>query len=331
MTTQSVTAKTPSHFKFQPSKYILEGILLLLFVILSFTAPGFFSWPNFFNILRNAATNGIIAFGMTFVIIAGEIDLSVGNATAFYGCLAAVLVRDLVAVHYPVIGVVIFAIAACLAVGMLAGFFMGWVRSRFSVPSFISALALMFAYRGGAHLLTDSFPVISFPNWFFYLGSGYLFGVIPFQSILFLLIFLIMWFVSKYTTFGRAVYAVGGNAESARLSGINVTKMRMGIMALTGVFSAISGLIIAAQVQSGNPTVGAGEELNVIAACVIGGVSMMGGKGRMWSTFVGVMFLRLLLNGMTLLNINEYWQYVAKAVLILGAVMIYQAQETRKA
>jgi sugar transport system permease protein len=330
MTTQSVTIKTPAHAKFKFSTYILESILILLFVVLSITAPGFLSWPNFFNILRNASTNGIIAFGMTFVIIAGEIDLSVGNATAFFGCLAAVLVRDLVAAHYPVVGVVIFAMGACLVVGMLAGFFTGWLRSRFSVPTFISALALMTAYRGGAHLLTNSFPVVSFPNWFFYLGSGYLFGVIPFQAIIFLLIFVIMWFVSKYTTFGRAVYAVGGNAEAARLSGINITKMRMCIMSLTGVFSAISGLIIAAQIQSGNPTVGNGEELNVIAACIVGGVSLMGGKGRMWSTFVGVMFLRVMLNGMTLLNINEYWQYVARAVLILGAVLIFQAQETRK-
>jgi simple sugar transport system permease protein/ribose transport system permease protein len=331
MTTQSVTVKTPAHSKFRFSKYILEGILVLLFVVLSFTAPGFLSWPNFFNILRNASTNGIIAFGMTFVMISGEIDLSVGNATAFFGCLSAVLVRDLVAAHYPVVGVVIFAIAVCLVIGILAGFFMGWIRTRFSVPTFISALALMFVYRGGAHLLTNSFPVLSFPDWFYYLGSGYLFGVIPFQAIIFLLIFAIMWFVSKYTTFGRAVYAVGGNPESARLSGINVTKMRMGIMALTGFFAAVSGLIIAAQIQCGNPTIGSGEEFNVIAACVIGGVSMMGGKGRMWSTFIGVMFLRVILNGMTLMNINEYWQYVARAVLILGAVLIYQAQEARKA
>lgn len=330
MTTQPATVKTSVRPSINFSNFILEGILLLLFVILSFTAPGFFTWPNFFNILRNASTNGIIAFGMTFVIIAGEIDLSVGNATAFFGCLAAVLIRDLVAAHYPVVGVVIFAVAVCFGVGILAGVFMGWVRSRFSVPTFISALALMFAYRGGAHLLTDSFPVISFPDWFSFFGSGYIFSVIPFQSVVFLLIFGIMWFVSKYTTFGRAVYAVGGNAESARLSGINVTKMRMSIMALTGLFSAVSGLIIAAQIQSGNPTVGSGDELNVIAACIVGGVSLMGGKGRMWSTFVGVLFLRVILNGMTLLNINEYWQYVAKAVLILGAVLIYQSQESKK-
>jgi ribose/xylose/arabinose/galactoside ABC-type transport system permease subunit len=330
MTTQTTTLKTPSKFKINFGNFILEGILVLLFVILSFTAPGFFSWPNFFNILRNGSTNGIIALGMTLVIIAGEIDLSVGNATAFFGCVAAVLVRDLVAVHFPVVPVVIFAVATCFFIAILLGFFTGWIRTRFSVPTFITTLALMFVYRGGAHLVTDSFPVISFPQWFYFLGSGYLFKVIPFQAIIFLALFGVMWFVSKYTTFGRAVYAIGGNPESARLSGINVGTMRMWIMALTAVFSAIVGLIIAAQVQSGNPTVGAGDELNVIAACIVGGVSLMGGKGRIWSTFVGVMFLRVILNGMTLLNINEYWQYIARAVLVLGAVLIFQAQESKK-
>lgn len=330
MTTQTATLKKPSRFIFNPGNFILEGILILLFIILSFTAQGFFSWPNFFNILRNASTNGIIALGMTLVIISGEIDLSVGNAIAFYGCLAAVLVRDLVAAQYPVVGVVIFAIIACFLVAILCGFFTGWIRNRFSVPTFITTLALMFVYKGGAYLVTNSFPVISFPKWFYFLGSGYFYKAIPFQAIIFLILFGIMWFISKYTTFGRAVYAIGGNPESARLSGINVGRVRMRIMALTAIFSAISGLIIAAQIQSGNPTVGVSEELNVIAACIVGGVSLMGGKGRIWSTFVGVMFLRIILNGMTLLNINEYWQYVARAVLILGAVLIYQSQESRK-
>jgi sugar transport system permease protein len=330
MTIQSA-AKIPFKMKNNINDYILEGILVLLFVVLSFTAPGFFSWPNFFNILRNASTNGIIALGMTMVIISGEIDLSVGNATAFFGCLAAVLVRDLVATNYPVVWAVIFAIIVCFVISIIAGYFTGWVRTRYSVPAFITTLALMFIYRGGAHLLTGSFPVISFPTWFFYLGSGYLFKVIPFQAIVYLALFIMMWFVSKYTTFGKAVYAVGGNPESARLSGINVGGVRMNIMALTVVLSAVSGLIIAAQIHSGNPTVGVGEETNVIAACIIGGVSLTGGKGRMWSTFVGVMFLRVILNGMTLLNINEYWQYVARAVLILAAVLIYQYQEIKKA
>ncbi|MGE5583892.1 MAG: ABC transporter permease [Bacillota bacterium] len=331
MTTPSLNVKIPSRIRVNPSDFILEGILLVLFVVLCFAAPGFFTWPNFFNILRNASTNGIIALGMTMVIIAGEIDLSVGNALAFYGCLAAVLARDLVAAQYPLLWVMIFAILFCILVAIAVGHFTGWVRSRFSVPTFITTLALMFVYRGGAHLLTGSFPVTnSFPTWFFYLGSGYLFNIIPFQAVIFLVLFAIMWFVSKYTTFGRAVYAIGGNAESARLSGIKVNSIRMKIMSLTAVFAAISGLIVAAQVQSGNPTVGQSEELNVIAACIIGGVSLMGGKGRIWSTFIGVMFLRVILNGMTLLNVNEYWQYVARSVLILGAVLIYQSQESKK-
>ena len=126
------------------------------------------------------------------------------------------------------------------------------------------------------------------------------------------------------------MYAIGGNAESARLSGINVLQKRMIIMALTSAFSVLSAIVVASQVQAGNPTVGTSWEFTVISACVIGGVSLMGGKGRIWGTFVGVMFLEIILNGMTLLNIDEYWQYVARAVLILGAVLIYQSQETRQ-
>ena len=145
-----------------------------------------------------------------------------------------------------------------------------------------------------------------------------------------MLLFGITWFVSRFTTFGRAVYAIGGNAESARLSGINVLGMRMTVMALTSVFSVVAAIVVASQIQAGNPTVGTSWEFTVISACVIGGVSLMGGRGRIWGTFVGMMFLEIILNGMTLLNIDEYWQYVARAVLILGAVLIYQSQEMRQ-
>ena len=330
MTTESVTVKRPLRFKLNPNDFILEVILVLIFVFLAFTAKGFLSADNMFNILRNASMAGIIAFGMTLVIIAGEIDLSVGSAIAFYGCLCAVMVRDLTALHYPVIPVVLFSMAVCLILGIVSGMFTGWLRDRFSVPTFITTLALMAALRGGAYLLTGSFPVRSFPEWYFFFGGGYVFGVIPFQAVVLLAVFGIMYFVSKYTTFGRAVYAVGGNAESARLSGINVRKTRMKVMALTGFLAAISGLIVSAQIQSGNPLVASGQELNVISACIIGGVSLMGGKGRIWGTFIGVVFLNVLLNGMTLLNIDEYWQYVAKAVLILVAVLIYQSQEGKQ-
>jgi sugar transport system permease protein len=320
---------TPRRSGINPRDFALELILLAIIGFLSFYARGFASWDNFLNILRNASTTGIIAFGMTFVIIAGEIDLSVGSAIAFHGCLLAVLTEKLTGLGYPVLPVILLAVAACFALAVLTGMFTGWVRHHFSVPTFITTLAWMAALRGGAYLLTNSFPVTPFPEWFNFFGSGYVFGI-PFQALIFLALFGITWFISRFTTFGRAVYAIGGNAESARLSGINVLRKRMIIMALTAAFSVISAIVVASQIQAGNPTVGTSWEFTVISACVIGGVSLMGGKGRIWGTFVGVMFLEIILNGMTLLNIDEYWQYVARAILILGAVLIYQSQETRQ-
>lgn len=315
--------------RFQVSTFALELILLAIIGFLCFFARGFATWDNFLNVLRNASTTGIIAFGMTFVIIAGEIDLSVGSAIAFYGCVLAVITEKLTAKGHPVLPVILLAVAACFTLAILTGVFTGWIRHRFAVPTFITTLAWMAALRGGGYLLTNSFPVTPFPEWFNFFGSGYVFGI-PFQAIVFLILFGVTWFISQFTTFGRAVYAIGGNAESARLSGINVLRNRMVIMALTSVFSVISAVMVASQIQAGNPTVGASWEFTVISACVIGGVSLMGGKGRIWGTFVGVMFLEIILNGMTLMNVDEYWQYVARAVLILGAVLIYQSQEIRQ-
>jgi sugar transport system permease protein len=319
----------PQTKRFDISALALEIILLVIIAFLCFYARGFATWDNFMNILRNASTTGIIAFGMTFVIIAGEIDLSVGSAIAFYGCMLAVITDKLAAKGYPLLPVILLAVAVCFIIAVLTGMFTGWVRHRFSVPTFITTLAWMAALRGGGYLLTNSFPVTPFPEWFNFFGSGYVFGI-PFQAIIFLLLFGVTWFISRFTTFGRSVYAIGGNAESARLSGINVLQKRMIIMTLTSVFSVISAIMVASQIQAGNPTVGTSWEFTVISACVIGGVSLMGGKGRIWGTFVGVIFLEIILNGMTLLNVDEYWQYVARAVLILGAVLIYQSQEIRQ-
>jgi ribose/xylose/arabinose/galactoside ABC-type transport system permease subunit len=311
------------------STFALELILLAIIGFLCVFARGFASWDNFLNIMRNASTTGIIAFGMTFVIISGEIDLSVGSAIAFYGCLCAVVTEKLTARGLPMVPVILLAIALCFAIAIMTGVFTGWVRHRFSVPTFISTLAWMAALRGGGYLLTNSFPVTPFPEWFQFFGSGYVFGI-PFQAVIFLAVFGLTWFLSRFTTFGRSVYAIGGNAEAARLSGINVLQKRMIIMALTSVLAVISAIVVASQIQAGNPTVGTSWEFTVISACVIGGVSLMGGKGRIWGTFVGVMFLEIILNGMTLMNVDEYWQYVARAILILGSVLIYQSQEMRQ-
>jgi sugar transport system permease protein len=307
------------------SDFVLELILLVIVVLLGFSAPGFASWDNFMNILRSAATTGVIAFGMTFVIILGEIDLSVGSAVAFFGCLLALITESLGDAGYSVEFAIALGTVACLVVAICAGMFTGWIRHRLAVPTFITTLAWMAAFRGGAYLLTGSFPITPYPDWFFFFGAGFI-GGIPFQAVVFLIVFALTWFISKYTVFGKSVYAIGGNAEAARLSGINVARVRMAVMALTSVLAVIAGIMVSSQIQAGNPTVGVSWEFTVISACVIGGVSLMGGKGRIWGTFVGVLFLEIILNGMTLLNIDEYWQYVARALLILGAVLIYQLQ-----
>lgn len=318
-------SKRPFHLK----DYALEVILLAIIAFLMVWAPGFATWDNFMNILRSASMMGVIAFGMTFVIISGEIDISVGSSIAFFGCLCAVITQTLLGLSWSAEAAIPLGIVVCFGVAMLCGMFTGWVRHRLNVPTFITTLAWMAALRGSAYLLTGSFPVTPYPEWFFFFGSGFIFGV-PFQAFVFLTIFAATWFISNYTVFGRSVYAIGGNAESARLSGINVLKIRMIVMMMTSVFAVLAAIMVSSQIQAGNPTVGVTWEFTVISACVIGGVSLMGGKGRIWGTFVGVLFLEIILNGMTLLNIDEYWQYVARALLILGAVLIYQVQETGK-
>ncbi len=319
-----------SKSSFHLKDFALEVILLAIIVFLTIWAPGFATWDNFMNILRSASMTGIIAFGMTFVIISGEIDISVGSAIAFFGCLCAIITQTLMGLSWSAEAAIPVGVIVCFCIATMCGMFTGWVRHRLNVPTFITTLAWMAALRGGAYLLTGSFPVTPYPEWFFFFGSGFIFGV-PFQAFVFLIIFAATWFISNYTVFGRSVYAIGGNAESARLSGINVLKIRMLVMMMTSLFAVLSAIMVSSQIQAGNPTVGITWEFTVISACVIGGVSLMGGKGRIWGTFVGVLFLEIILNGMTLLNIDEYWQYVARALLILGAVLIYQVQEAGKA
>ena len=300
---------------------ILELILLIICIILAFNAEGFFSQGNLLNILRNVSMQGIIAFGMTMVIICGEIDLSVGSAVAFAGCLTAFLTQSFAAMGMPLGLAVVLASLISIAVGFVIGSFNGFVRNKFNVPTFIITLAWMKGLTGVAGLITGGFPITSFPDWFNFVGGGYLFGI-PFPAIIFVIVFILMYFIMEFTTFGRSIYAVGGNVEAARLSGIKVLRVRIMVMAIVAGLAALAGIMQSAQIMSGNPTTATGWELDVIAAVIIGGTSLMGGEGKIRGTLIGVIFLGILVNGMTLLNIDEYWQFVVKGLLILSAVMI---------
>ena len=306
-------------------RHPMEIILALMILVLTLTAPGFATLGNLLSVLRTVSMLGIIAFGMTTVIIAGEIDLSIGSGVALAGCIIAWFAGALSDSLGPTAAVVVGA-AAAISIGVMLGYGTGLVRHWFNVPTFITTLALLAGLRGIANLITGGFPLTTFPGWFDFFGGGYLF-FIPFPVYIFAATFFIMFFITNYTRFGRAVYAVGGNMEAARLSGIDIWAVKSATLAITGGLTAVSGILIASLIGSGTGTTATGMELDVIAATIIGGTSLFGGKGRIGGTLIGVLFLGCISNGMTLLDVNEYWQYVARGGIILGAVLINQVLE----
>ncbi|HTY35515.1 MAG TPA: ABC transporter permease [Bacteroidota bacterium] len=314
------------------SSSILEIILVLLCIVLAFTASGFLTADNLLNVLRNVSMQGVIAFGMTMVIISGEIDLSVGSAVAFSGCLTAFLTQKLAGewASLPLPLAIGIAILVTLGSGFVLGSFTGFMRNRYQVPSFITTLALMTGLSGAAELITNGFPLTPFPAWYNFIGGGYVFGI-PFPAILFLLTFGVLQFLMNYTSFGRTVYAVGGNAEAARLSGINVSRVKTMVFGITAFLAALSGVMVSSEIMSGTATTAKGWELDVIAAVIIGGTSFMGGVGRIWGTMIGVVFLGVMMNGMTLMNVSEYWQHVVRGTIILVAVLLNLLQKDKGA
>ncbi len=307
--------------KTYPMEIILAALVLFLIVM----APGFATTGNILNVLRTVAMLGIIAFGMTAVIISGEIDLSVGAGAALAGCIVAWFAENFA----DAIGgwnAVVLGFVVALVVGFSLGYLTGRFRQWFNVPTFITTLALFAALRGVANLITGGFPLSTFPSGFDFFGGGYLLGI-PVPVYIFVLTFGGMHFLMKYSSFGREVYAVGGNMEAARLSGIDIWKVKSLTLGLTGALTAISGTLIASQIGAGTGTTATGMELDVIAAVIIGGTSLFGGKGRIWGTLIGVLFLGCISNGMTLMNVSEYWQYVVRGGIILGAVLLNQVLE----
>lgn len=302
-------------------RHILEAVLVLLCGLLARWAPNFLTRDNLLNVLRNVSMQGIIAFGMTLVIISGEIDLSVGSAAALAGCVCAWVVEHARGGQGASVGAVLLGALAATVLLAGCGALAGLLRVRSRVPTFITTLAWLTIFRGAAMLLTHGFPLTPFPEWYSYYGSGYWHGV-PVPTLVFAATFAALWCLAHRTTFGRAVYAVGGNAEAARLSGISITRTKLGVMVLVGTLSALSGLLLSSQIQSGNATAAPGWELEVISAVIIGGTSLMGGSGTMAGTLLGVIFLGVLGNGMTLLNIKDDWQNVVRGALILGAVLL---------
>lgn len=307
-------AKRLSPGRLEPEIRGLLAALFALSALACLVAPNFATANNLLDVLRQAAFTGIIAYGMTLVIVAGEIDVSVGSAIAFSSALFGILA---VTFDLPLW----LAAVVVVLVGTFIGVGAGAVRAYFNVPSFIVTLAMFSALRGGAMLLTDAMPIPILDEHFQVWGSGSVFGM-PVPAILMLATFLAFAVITSRTTFGRSVYAIGGNAEAAHLSGIPVRRIRMTLFAVTGGLAAMTGLLMTSRLGAGNSNIGFGVEFAVITAVIVGGASLFGGKGSMLGTLLGVLFIAVLNNSMVLLGINSYAQEVANGFVVLMAVLV---------
>lgn len=311
--------------------YMMEIILAIICVVVAFTADEFFTVSNILGILRSSALKGVIAFGMTMVIICGEIDLCISSTVALSGIIAATIAGKLDAAGVMSIDTGIWlGMLVAFLVAALIGFVNGYIRTRYNIPTFIITLAMMNVIYGLAAIISKGFPVTTLPSWYNVFGAGNVAGFIPVPAIVLVIVFVIVHIVMTYTTFGRSIYAAGGNPEAARLSGVNVRKVKILVMVIVQLTAALGGIMCSSQVMSAAHNFGKGWEMDVIASVIIGGTSMNGGIGKVRGTFVGIIFLGVLLNGMTLMNVSEYVQYVVRGGLILLAVLINTIQMNKQ-
>ena len=289
--------------------------LLLIVAIITVINPSFMTSTNILNVLRQVSISALIAFGMTFVILTGGIDLSVGSTLALTGAVAATM---LASGFDPILTIFI-----TLLLGAILGAINGVIIAKGKVAPFIATLATMTIYRGLTLVYTEGRPVsglgdsISFQM----MGKGYFFGI-PVPVVTMILAFLALWFILHKTTFGRRIYAVGGNEGASRLSGINTDRVKIMVYSLTGMLAALSAIILTSRLNSAQPTAGTSYELDAIAAVVLGGTSLTGGKGWIFGTLVGALIIGVLNNGLNLIGVSSFFQQVVKGVVILIAVLI---------
>ena len=296
------------------------GIIVAFLVLCVFlsvfpkTSGSFFTRQNIFNVLRQISTNLFLACGMTMVIILGGIDLSIGSIIALSGCISAGCVARY-NLPLPI------ALLMGLLVGLLVGMFNGAVISKTTIPAFIVTLATMNIAKGLAYVYTGGSPVRVVTKEWQFLGAGYV-GIFPTPVVILVIVLIITAIIMNKTKMGRHMYAVGGNQQAAEFSGIKVEKVKFFVHAFSGLMAGLAGIVLASRMYSGQPTAGDGAEMDAIAAVVVGGTSMAGGSGKIGGTIIGGLIIGVLNNGLNLLNVNSFWQYVVKGVVILLAVFL---------
>lgn len=295
------------------SKFGIFIILILAIIIASFLSPAFLSARNLLNILRQNAVILIIAFGSQMVLISGEVDLSPGSVAAFAGCAAAAVMTGTQNV--------MLSVAAGLLCGVAFGVLNGLVITACGIPSFIMTLATQFIGRGAVLMMTNAQPISGLPKSFAWLGQGYI-GPIPVPILISAVILVIYWLMMNRMRFGRFVYAVGGNSDAARASGIDANSVKIKTFVFAGIMAGLGGVLLMSRLKSGQPTSAEAYEFDAITATIVGGTSMSGGQGSVYGTVAGWLFVAVLINIMTLLNVSAYAQQILRGVIIALAVIV---------
>ncbi|MEP7109786.1 MAG: ABC transporter permease [Ferruginibacter sp.] len=304
------------------AKYGIYIAFLLLAITMAVSSPYFLRTGNLLNILKQISINGIVAVGMTFVIISGGIDLSVGSIVALSAVFASTYAHpgD-------------YSLFVPLVIGLLAGsacgFLNGVLIAKRRLPPFIVTLGMMTIARGVALVYSNGRPVINLSDQYNHIGGGYFFGL-PIPAIIFLAVAAWGMLVLNYTKFGRHIYATGGNELAARISGVNTDQKKIIVYTMAGFFAGLAGIVLSSRIMTGSPVGGAGYELDAIAAVVIGGSSLKGGIGTIGGTIMGALIIGVISNGLDLLSVSSYWQQIVKGGIIVLAVMVDKNQGTDK-
>lgn len=307
-------------------RYGVILVLIVMCIILAIVSPVFTKVQNIISVLLQVAINGILALGMVFVITAGGIDLSIGSMLALAGSIVGVMLTK-----YPdASGVIPLACAIAVVACVIFGFINGALVARFNMFPFVVTLSTQLVIRGLAYIVTGGYSLTIPSKAFRQIGGGKLFSVLPYPILVFAFLAIIAYILMHKTKFGRYVYAVGGNIHAAIASGVNVFWTRVYTFVIMGFCAGVAGVILASRISAGQPNVGTGYETDAIAACVIGGTSFAGGIATIPGTVIGILIIGVIYNGMNLLQINTYWQTIAKGLLIIGAVMLDNVMTKRR-
>ena len=294
-------------------KFGIIFILVIEFIIFSLASANFLTIDNLFLVGRQVSFTGIAAVGMTMVLLMGEIDISVGSILAFTGCLSAELV---VRYHMPLAVVFVIIIGVSAVFGLVSG----TLTTVFKIPSLICTLAMQIIIKGFTYLMTGGSSISGLTDSYKFLGQGFILGIIPFPLIIMVIAFICGYIVLNKTYIGRRIYAVGGNKEAARLSGIKTNKYVISTFVMSAVTAGIAGILMMARLGTGQPSIGSDFAMDVLTATVLGGVILQGGKGFVMNVMIGSFIIGILSNGLLMCGVLEYWQWIIKGVVFLFAV-----------